>query len=158
PPDALKLLRGKRQHPVGRSESLEETRDEHWAQSGRHREAKQVDDGRVRRGHGGSVPNGSRLQSRRMWPQPQQDLAPLLVRNEQLSLSAYIRTDIALLLLGKLNAERVKGLPAGTPLRDCEFKVFSQFGEDGIIQHLVRHVPIPNTTFIEFGVENYLEA
>ena len=63
----------------------------------------------------------------------------------------------ALLLLGKLNAERVKALPPGTPLRDCEFKVFSQFGEDGIIQHLIRHVPIPNTSFIEFGVEAYVE-
>ena len=36
--------------------------------------------------------------------------------------------------------------------------MFSQFGDDGIIQFLISHLPIPNRTFIEFGVENYLES
>ena len=45
-----------------------------------------------------------------------------------------------------------------TNINDYEFKVFSQFGEDGIIQFLVNNVRIENTTFIEFGVENYLES
>lgn len=40
----------------------------------------------------------------------------------------------------------------------AEFKVFSQWGEDGIIQYLLRHVPIPRKIFVEFGVENYTEA
>lgn len=39
-----------------------------------------------------------------------------------------------------------------------EFKVFSQFGEDGIIQYLVNNLKITNKLFIEFGVENYEEA
>jgi hypothetical protein len=39
-----------------------------------------------------------------------------------------------------------------------EFKVFSQWGEDGIIQYLINKVPINNKVFIEFGVENYTEA
>jgi hypothetical protein len=43
-------------------------------------------------------------------------------------------------------------------LSSYEFKIFSQFGEDGIIQHLLRHVPIENKTFVEFGVEDYTEA
>lgn len=43
-------------------------------------------------------------------------------------------------------------------LQDVEFQVFSQFGDDGIIQWLVNLLPIPNKTFIEFGVENYREA
>jgi hypothetical protein len=43
-------------------------------------------------------------------------------------------------------------------LRDYEFKVFSQWGEDGIIQHLTRVVEIRNRTFIEFGVENFFES
>lgn len=43
-------------------------------------------------------------------------------------------------------------------LADIEFGVFSQFGDDGIIQWLVNKLPIPNKTFIEFGVENYREA
>ena len=43
-------------------------------------------------------------------------------------------------------------------LYQVEFKVFSQFGEDGIIQHLVRHIPIPHQVFVEFGVEAYAES
>ena len=43
-------------------------------------------------------------------------------------------------------------------IRDYEFKVFSQWGEDGIIQHLCKSVDIKNKTFIEFGVENFSEA
>ena len=43
-------------------------------------------------------------------------------------------------------------------LSDYEWKVFSQWGEDGIIQFLVREVEIKNKTFIEFGVEDFLES
>jgi hypothetical protein len=43
-------------------------------------------------------------------------------------------------------------------LRDYEYKVFSQWGEDGIIQHLINVIPIKNTTFIEFGVEDFFES
>lgn len=52
----------------------------------------------------------------------------------------------------------VRQLPPGTPLQSCEFKVFSQFGEDGILQHLLAHIPCPNKTFVEFGVEDFREA
>lgn len=41
---------------------------------------------------------------------------------------------------------------------DSEFQVFSQWGEDGIIQHLVNHIEIKNPIFIEFGVETYTES
>jgi hypothetical protein len=43
-------------------------------------------------------------------------------------------------------------------INDFEFKVFSQFGEDGIIQYLINNLKIYNKKFIEFGVENYEEA
>jgi hypothetical protein len=43
-------------------------------------------------------------------------------------------------------------------VNDVEFQVFSQFGEDGIIQYLINKLPIKNKTFIEFGVENYRES
>lgn len=43
-------------------------------------------------------------------------------------------------------------------LNDYEFKIFSQFGDDGIIQYLIKHIKIENELFIEFGVENYLES
>src|SRR5688500_4092155 len=41
---------------------------------------------------------------------------------------------------------------------DYEFKVFSQYGDDGIIQFLVRKLKITQKSFVEFGVENYTEA
>jgi hypothetical protein len=43
-------------------------------------------------------------------------------------------------------------------IRDYEFRVFSQFGEDGIIQFLLSKIAIKNKIFIEFGVENYKES
>ena len=43
-------------------------------------------------------------------------------------------------------------------LSDYEFKIFSQWGEDGIIDFLIREVPINNKTFIEFGVEDFSES
>jgi hypothetical protein len=43
-------------------------------------------------------------------------------------------------------------------LKDYEFKVFSQWGEDGIIQRLISCIPIKNKTFIEFGVEDFFES
>jgi hypothetical protein len=44
------------------------------------------------------------------------------------------------------------------PITSYEFKVFSQWGDDGIIQYLINRVDLPNKTFIEFGTENYTES
>ena len=44
------------------------------------------------------------------------------------------------------------------PINSYEFKSFSQFGEDGIIQYLINNLNIKNKFFVEFGVENYDEA
>ncbi len=43
-------------------------------------------------------------------------------------------------------------------LQSHEFKVFSQWGEDGILQWIVDHIEIRNKTFIEFGVEDFRES
>jgi len=45
-------------------------------------------------------------------------------------------------------------------LHDAEFKVFSQNGEDGILQYLVREAGITQKeeVFVEFGVQNYAES
>lgn len=43
-------------------------------------------------------------------------------------------------------------------LHEYEFKVFSQWGEDGIIQHLINSIEIKNKTFIEFGIEDFSES
>jgi hypothetical protein len=42
-------------------------------------------------------------------------------------------------------------------LEDAEFQIFSQGGEDGIIEWLIQRVAMPDS-FIEFGVEDYTEA
>ncbi len=60
-------------------------------------------------------------------------------------------------LAGAAEARRVRALPPRTPIREAEFKVYSQFGDDGILQYLTSHLPaIPS--FVEFGVEDYTEA
>ena len=43
-------------------------------------------------------------------------------------------------------------------LAEAEFRIFSQFGEDGIIQYLISRVPIEVQAFVEFGVEDYSES
>ena len=43
-------------------------------------------------------------------------------------------------------------------LRGNEFQAFSQWGEDGIIQYLIRKIPIENKIFVEFGVGDYTES
>jgi hypothetical protein len=48
--------------------------------------------------------------------------------------------------------------PALDGLREAEFKVFSQFGDDGILQYLVSHAQIDEDSFIEFGVADYTES
>jgi hypothetical protein len=43
-------------------------------------------------------------------------------------------------------------------LHDVEFSVYSQWGEDGIIDWLVSSLPEIPQIFVEFGVENYRES
>lgn len=45
-------------------------------------------------------------------------------------------------------------------IREAEFKVFSQFGEDGILQYLTRRAGVTGAEerFVELGVETYTEA
>ena len=57
------------------------------------------------------------------------------------------------LILAEMNRSKTS-----LELQDYEFKVFSQWGEDGIIAHLLAHVPITNTIFVEFGVQDYSES
>jgi hypothetical protein len=47
---------------------------------------------------------------------------------------------------------------AAPGLQAYEFRAFSQWGEDGIIQHLVRALSLPRGVFVEFGVETYVES
>jgi hypothetical protein len=63
-------------------------------------------------------------------------------------------------LLGRIASLQVRGRQSLSSLSDAEFKVTSQWGEDGIIDWLIERAQIPPAlrTFIEFGVEDYRES
>jgi hypothetical protein len=59
--------------------------------------------------------------------------------------------------LGRLESRHLNH-QEGSTLADYEYRVFSQWGEDGIIQYLLRHLEIENRIFVEFGVEDYTQS
>jgi hypothetical protein len=60
--------------------------------------------------------------------------------------------------LGQIQAKLNNEKPKISRLSEVEFQVFSQWGDDGIIQYMISKLDIPNKVFIEFGVENYRES
>ena len=67
--------------------------------------------------------------------------------------------EIRHLALGKILSKKNKSKKIES-IEDIEFKIFSQFGDDGIIQYLINKLQIGYDyhNFIEFGVEDYTEA
>ncbi len=63
-----------------------------------------------------------------------------------------------LILLGKSMA-RINAALTNNQFCDSEFKVFSQFGDDGLIQYCLSKIApgIPKT-FVEFGIQDYSES
>ena len=59
--------------------------------------------------------------------------------------------------LGRIESKQLVAVNSPN-LRDNEFRAFSQWGEDGIIQFLIKNVPINRKIFIEFGVQDYTES
>lgn len=84
------------------------------------------------------------LQRLKSWPL--RDTHELLARNHQLA--------------GRMACLQLRSMQMISSLQDVEFKVSSQWGEDGIIEWLIQRAGIPSRsrTFVEFGVENYREA
>src|SRR6478735_3611887 len=60
--------------------------------------------------------------------------------------------------LGRIEARQLEQSHSRAGVQNAEFRVFSQWGEDGIIQYLVSRVPVVRKVFVEFGVEDYQEA
>ena len=58
---------------------------------------------------------------------------------------------------GRSMAEK-NAVKTARDLEEVEFQVFSQRGEDGILQYIISKIEIPEKIFIEFGVEDYTEA
>ena len=68
------------------------------------------------------------------------------------------KTDDLLLLTAQSTIRENNKLEDFRSLHEVEFKVYSQWGDDGIIQYLIHKLQLTNKTFIEFGVENYRES
>ena len=69
------------------------------------------------------------------------------------------RHDDVLRAVGRLECHLLDARQAPPErLEDVEFKVYSQFGEDGILQYLIRQAKVPDTTFVEIGVGDYRES
>ncbi len=64
--------------------------------------------------------------------------------------------------LAMLNALHLTSLNRSLSIIDdlasVEFSVFSQWGEDGIIDWIISKIPSIPRTFVEFGVEDYMES
>lgn len=67
------------------------------------------------------------------------------------------KLDLVQQAIGRLELRQFKYMSHDKSF-NYEFKVYSQSGEDGIIQWLINNIEIKNKFFIEFGVENYLES
>ena len=61
------------------------------------------------------------------------------------------------ILLGKILSKLNNEKKVISSIHEVEFQVFSQWGDDGIIQYLINHIEMPKT-FVEFGIETYKEA
>jgi hypothetical protein len=64
----------------------------------------------------------------------------------------------SLILNGKILSDCNRLKRTVNRISDAEFSVFSQWGEDGIINWLLSNLPDISPSFIEFGVEDYTEA
>ncbi|MGQ9865340.1 MAG: hypothetical protein ACUVSQ_03525 [Pseudanabaenaceae cyanobacterium] len=86
------------------------------------------------------------------------DLYPLLSGQIANLESRLQRLEVALGRIENRQLQLQETAVDGGKLTDWEFQVFSQSGQDGIIQHLIRNIDIPQPTFVEFGVQDYREA
>lgn len=87
----------------------------------------------------------------------QQILKVASLMADELALRMVDSEETRSLALGALLSNQQQSLNS-TDINDYEFKIFSQYGDDGIIQYLVKNLAIKNKTFIEFGVEDFSES
>ena len=82
----------------------------------------------------------------------------------QLFFSYIFRINEKIILLEKINFNKGKLLIENLlkkdtkNINDYEASIFSQWGEDGIIQYLINKLKIKKGIFVEFGVDNYEES
>lgn len=74
-----------------------------------------------------------------------------------ITIPAPAKDESELLAIGAMLSKQQLSMQSDR-LNDYEFKIFSQWGDDGIIQYLVRNLPVKNEYFIEFGVQDFSES
>jgi hypothetical protein len=84
------------------------------------------------------------------------DVAAALARIRQM-LVRLDRLDRVIEAVGRIEARQVAS-DQSDDLNAHEFRVFSQNGEDGVIQFLLSRVIVEDKRFVEFGVGDYSEA
>ena len=91
---------------------------------------------------------------------PQRDAVTAKILGSQGHIFAVTKTQMErnLHLNGQIACMNVRRMDKIRNLADVEFRVTSQWGEDGIIEWLCHKLPNIDRSFIEFGVENYGEA
>ncbi len=85
-------------------------------------------------------------------------LPQIFDRMEQTLRQIKVEGEQTRLLLGKMLSNQVRSHGIYENIRGAEFQVFSQFGDDGILQYLIEQTYPVVEKFIEFGVQNYTEA
>ena len=81
-----------------------------------------------------------------------------IIKKIILFLVGYDFFEKKLLLTGVALANEQNKIKRINNLSDVEFSVFSQWGDDGIINWLIKNIPIDKKIFLEIGTENYKES
>lgn len=73
-------------------------------------------------------------------------------------MASQTHTNKTLVAQGVVAGRQLRKFDKVSTLADVEFSIFSQWGEDGIIEWLIQKLPGVPESFVEFGVENYMES
>ncbi|PZO38698.1 MAG: hypothetical protein DCF19_15970 [Pseudanabaena frigida] len=82
-----------------------------------------------------------------------QQLNKIDVQQQQINLTLHKIQES----LGRIESRQLD-ISCNNELAGNEYRVFSQWGEDGIIQYLLKNVKVSRNIFVEFGVQNYTES
>ena len=70
----------------------------------------------------------------------------------------FLEDDLRSLFLTHYRQVAAPDLNQRTAIRNAEFKVFSKYGEDGLLLHIFSIIGVTNRTFVEIGVEDGKEC
>ena len=79
-------------------------------------------------------------------------IGPIFIRNQRKLDQVKIQIAQTFFLNLELNLDKIENLET------VNYKVFSQHGEDGIIQYLIKRLNLKEIKFVEIGTEDYSES